>query len=159
MSAFTPPPPPLMTTRNGIKGSFVKAVQAFEQFELDPKVVLLVGLAVDRVQDLLTAFGTAAVDDSEDIGCVFGDRLASWTLHSLEELICVVFGIFEFVAPAAERAFGDADDGGEVAPGGAGFGGLFEGFRVVQEFEGVHAGRSLVWEYKVMAALKARPDG
>ena len=76
MSAFTPPPP-LMTTRNGIQGSFVKAVQAFEQFELDPKVVLLVGLAVDRVQDLLTAFGTAAVDDSEDFGCVFGDRLAS----------------------------------------------------------------------------------
>lgn len=85
--------------------------------------------------------------------------LRTITLHSLEELICVVFGIFEFVAPAAECSFGDADDGGEVAPSGAGFGGLFEGFRVVQEFEGVHAGRSLVWQYRILAAVGARPDG
>ena len=70
------------------------------------------------------------MDGGQDLGSVAGDGRLIFGLDAVEEALGVFLFFFDCFAPAAEGAVGDADDSGEVFPGGAGLGGFAEGLEV-----------------------------
>ena len=114
----------------GLGGLFVHGVHAFEEGEEGAQVFFFGGELADGVDELLAAFGTAGIDFGEDLGGVAGNGAQLFVFEALEVAVGVFAFFFDLVAPAAEGAVGDADDGGEVFPGGAGLGGFAEELEV-----------------------------